>query len=293
MDQVGGSLVARTGLMHKIDSILDNIKNLPPAPQVLPKLLSALTEADSDVDRVVDLIALDPAMTAKLLQTCNSAFYGMDSPVNDTAEAVNRLGFQVVYRTVATVSAAHCLKVSPASGLDAGQFWKHSVITAFAAQYIAEGVGADAGLHFTAALLHDLGKVVLAEGFGNHYRELLSASADAFRLSLEKAAYGADHADVGARLLERWKFSAPLVSAVRFHHDPGAAGEWQRTAACVCLANALAHNLDQSPAGHKSSITAPEAALTILELTAEDLARHRELIIENWTFVEGMCRLQS
>ena len=279
--------------MHKIDSILDNIKNLPPAPQVLPKLLSALTEADSDVDRVVDLIALDPAMTAKLLQTCNSAFYGMDSPVNDTAEAVNRLGFQLVYRTVATVSAAHCLKVSPASGLDAGQFWKHSVITAFAAQYIAEGVDADAGLHFTAALLHDLGKVVLAEGFGKHYNELLVASADSFRLSLEKAAYGADHAEVGARLLERWKFSPALLNAVRYHHDPAVAGDWKRSAACICLANALAHNLDQSPAGHKSPINAPDSALNILNVTPDDLDRHRVLIIENWHFVEGMCQLQS
>lgn len=263
--------------MNNIDELLGSFDFLPPAPQVLPQLLSALAEPDTDLSHVVDLIAFDPGLTAKLLQTCNSAFFARSRPVDDVAEAVNRLGFQSVYRTVAVVAGAHCLRPAQTSGIDLEQLWRHSVITAFAAQFVAEDIQAESGMMFTAGLLHDLGKVVLAAA---EARGRLAAGhcTEDF------------HADIGARLLHRWKFSAPLSLSVRFHHQPSGAGQHLKLAACIALANELAHHHDQ-PQTTDASLNGYENPLSILELNAPDLDRYRGRLEENVQFVETMCRI--
>ena len=165
---------------------------------------------------------------------------------------------------------------------------------AFAAQFVAEDIGDDSGLVFTAGMLHDLGKVVLAEAFKGDYARLVAETRKTGTpvVEREKASYGLDHAEVGARLLERWQFSAPLVASVRFHHDPppAAAANAERFAACVNLADALAHSSAQDQA---ISSLGPDAALKILGLAQEDLSRYRERIKENLEFVEAMCRLRG
>ena len=144
-----------------IDRLLDQIDRLPPAPRVLPRVLSALSDTETDVNQVVDLVAIDTILTAKLLRACNSVFFGSSQPVDDVSEAVQRLGFQTVCRTVAAISGAHCLKSSGADGPHADRLWRHSVTAAFAAQFIAQDAALDSALLFTAGILHDLGKVIL------------------------------------------------------------------------------------------------------------------------------------
>src|SRR6185503_9265336 len=112
--------------MDKIDKFLDTVHTLPASPRPLPELLRALTEVDSDITRVTDLIAVDPALTAKLLKTCNSAFFGLARPADDVAEAVSRLGFRTVYRVVSAVRCAYLLRPATASyGIHADTLWRH------------------------------------------------------------------------------------------------------------------------------------------------------------------------
>src|SRR6266436_755755 len=142
--------------MDKIDKLLAGVENLPLSPNPLPQLFNALTDTESDRSQVVDLISFDPGLTAKLLQTCNSALFGRPELVNDVAEAVDRLGFQMVYRVVAVVKGTQVLRPSKKSyGVEPGKLWRHSVQSAFAAQFIAEDVGAESGLFFTAGLFRD------------------------------------------------------------------------------------------------------------------------------------------
>jgi len=255
--------------MKSIDELLRSFDFLPPAPQILPQLLSALAEPDTDLSRVVDLIAFDPALTAKLLQTCNSAFFARSRPVDDVAEAVNRLGFQAVYRTVAVVAGAHCLRPTEAKGLDPESLWRHSVTTAFAAQFIAEDVQVEGGMLFTAGLLHDIGKIVLAAAAAR-------GRWDASVVSPRPGANGQDtlHAEVGAKLLEFWKFSAPLSASVRFHHNPAEGGQWTRLAACLALANQLSHHLEP-PERDKNGLNGCQQPLEVLHLSETNLQRYQ------------------
>jgi putative nucleotidyltransferase with HDIG domain len=280
-----------------IDRFLDAGEDLPPAPATLPQLLQALQQADSDLGPVVDMIAFDPALTAKVLRTCNSALLGRSAPVNDVAEAVARLGFRTVYRVVAAVNVSATLGPSGQYGLDVAALWRHCVTVAFAAQFIAEEARVDSGLLFTAGLLHDVGKVVLARAFKQDYSRLISDKTQTPKeiVLKERLCFKLDHAELGGGLLERWKFSPEFALCVRFHHNPAAAGDAQRPAACLNLADILAHSQSDNKDEERLKILKlePQSALSILELTEDHVARHRDRIRENLEFVEAMSRLRS
>ena len=157
--------------MDIIRKHLDKVDVLPLSPALLPKLLPKLSDVDTNFDEVVEIIALDPSLTSKLLQICNSAYFGQESEVNSVAEAVSRVGYQSVYLLVAMINGSGCFPHPAPVGVDAVKLWRHSVLTAFHAKFLGESIDADGALLFTAGLLHDLGKVILAQ-------EQLPAAAD-------------------------------------------------------------------------------------------------------------------
>jgi putative nucleotidyltransferase with HDIG domain len=276
-----------------IDTLLDQVERLPPVPRVLPRLLSALSDPETDLTQIVELVAVDTVLTAKLLRACNSACFGMSRPVNDVSEAVNRLGFQTVYRTVAAVSGASCFKSPEPGEPDADRLWRHSVTTAFAAQFVAEDAGLDGSMLFTAGILHDLGKIVLpgAQVEAGEPSADGTEEANGDILRWELATYGFSHAEVGGRMLERWHFSDELAASVKCHHNPETGGKASRFAACVCLADTLAHHLDNQSATQLSSSPEAHSALEILGLAEDQLRCYDDRVRENLQFVEGMCRL--
>ncbi len=149
--------------MEKIRKLLDSVEVLPLSPALLPKLLPKLSDVDTNFDEVVEIIAFDPALTAKLLQICNSAFFGHESEVTTVAEAVNRVGYQAVYLLVAMINGSNCFPCPSPAGVDAGKLWQHSITTAFNTKFVAESAGLDGNQLFTAGLLHDIGKVILGQ----------------------------------------------------------------------------------------------------------------------------------
>ena len=278
--------------MDKLDQVLNGVDRLPPAPQLLPRLLSALADIDADLSQVVDIITFDPSLTAKLLQVCNSAVYAGVERVNNVTEAVNRLGLRTVYRIVATVMGTQSFQRSSTfSGPEAKLLWRHSVTSAFASQFIAEDVGADSGLLFTAGLLQEVGRVVLAQVFKEKCALPKPADQGPVTLEEEQAFYGVNHAELGGRLLQRWNFSHHLIKAVQFHHQPAAAGEDAPLAACVSLGDAVASGTAGHAPGQITSEAAP--AMEILRLTVNHLPRYADRIRENLEYVEAMCRLQT
>lgn len=262
--------------MERVDEYIQKTKSLPPAPQVLPKLLDLLKQTDIDNDKVVRLVTFDAALTAKILQVCNSAHYGGSSQVADVNEAIMRMGFGEVFRIVASVVSESALGGSqPGYGLKRGELWEHSAVTALAAQVIARDRGLDENQAFTAGLLHDLGKIVLAGVLEGGYARLVeeTESRNHSLQEAERELLGTDHAEVGGRLLQKWNFPEALVACVRWHHDPGAAGEHQKLAACIYLANLTAAFTGHS-FGHQSfAVRGRGEALSILDLKTDALEK--------------------
>jgi putative nucleotidyltransferase with HDIG domain len=258
--------------MERIDEFIRKAKTLPPAPKVLPELMSLLQQSDVDNDKVVRLVTFDPALTMKILQVCNSAAFAGSDSVADLNEAVMRIGFGEVFRILAAILSEQALSGTQAGyGLEQGELWDHSAITAIAAQTIARDRGLDQNLAFTAGLLHDIGKIVLATALEGAYSKLVEETEAKGHslLEAEKLVLGADHAEVGGRLLEQWKFPAPLVASVTWHHDPIKANTHQPMAACVYLANLIAGFTGHSYGYQAFAVKGRDEVMDILGLKAD------------------------
>lgn len=277
--------------MKELDDFINKVKHLPPAPRVLPELLALLKKDDVDTDRVVQVIAYDPSLTAAVLQLCNSAFYAPASRIGDLNQAVTWLGFRQVYQLVTAIVGSRTL--GPAQkgyGIDKGELWQHSVAAAVAAQLLARKVGEDESVVFTATLLHDIGKIVLSEALEHIYTKLIEDSEQKQHslLEAEKALLGVQHAEIGGRLLTRWKFPDTIVSSVWFHHQPKGASPHHRLAALVYLGNLIAHFLGHSYGHQALALRGRADALEILQISPDTLPQHMIETVEQLALVNAM-----
>jgi len=282
--------------MQAIDDYINSVRFLPAAPRVVPELMKLLNQTDVDSSKVVKLVSFDPALTANVLRICNSAYFGAATPTSDLQEAVTRLGFQQVYQLVAAATGARMLGAAqPGYGFDQGELWKHSVAVAVTAQLMAKKLGDDENLVFTAALLHDIGKIILSQALQSVYPKLVKETEinQQSLLESEKKILGVQHAEVGARLLERWKFPPSIVSAVWFHHTPKGAGKHQRLAAYVYMADMIAHFMGHGYGHMAFALRGRSDALTILGITSESIPQFLMESFDQINTVEALFTLAA
>lgn len=278
--------------MVELDDYINRIKRLPPAPQLLPELIALLGQPNIDSSRVVRLIMYDPALTATVLQLCNSSALASASPVVHLDEAVVRLGFEQIYQLVAATLGARALAASKGTAIDAGQLWRHSVTTAVAAQMIARDLEDDPNLAFTAGLLHDIGKIIISQGSEQAYGPLLKEveTNQYSLLEAEKRVLGVQHSELGGRLMARWKFPLRLVSGVWFHHHPAAAQPHQKVAAFVYLGNLIAYLLGNGYGHQAVGLRGRAEALDILKLDPDSLPRYMLSTYSEFNAINRLCQ---
>jgi len=260
---------------RQIDIFLSTIDYLPPAPQILLKLLPLLANPDTECNHIVELIRFDASLTAKILQTSNSAALAPSQRTSDLFAAVTSLGFREVYRLVAVVTGLSVLRVGRNTyGINGQYFWRHSATTAIASQLLAAECGEDENVAFTAGLLHDLGKIILAQKFMEEYSRVVAQAFNEQRPvhDLEQELLGMQHSEVGGRLLALWNFSDNVISAVTFHHQPEIAiPPYQRLGAIVCVSDRIAHILENEEAGARNPLPSCEEGFALLQISENDL----------------------
>jgi putative nucleotidyltransferase with HDIG domain len=212
---------------------------------------------------------------------------GLPEPVDHLSDAVSRLGFNEIYRLVAVVVGKGTLGTAQQGyGMLTGELWRHSVVTAVAAKILALTLGQDENLAFTAALLHDIGKLVLSPAVANSYPGMARAiglTGSSF-LEAEKNIIGVEHAEVGGRLLAQWSFPENLVQAVWHHHDPIQARPYEQLAACVHLADMIAHAMGHGHGLQSHAVRGRGEALEILEISPREI---ESLVIETDTALKA------
>jgi putative nucleotidyltransferase with HDIG domain len=260
---------------ERLERYIRSVKHLPPAPKMIVELLPLFRQTDRDLDRIVTLLTHDPAFTGEILKYCNSAHFGGGAHCLDMFEAVTRLGLFEVYRIVIAVSGAHTMSAANAAdGLNVQKMWHHSVVSAVAASVIAEKLGGCIACAFTAGLMHDIGKLVLASTEGRKYSRML-ADAERTRqplVELEQAAFGFDHAALGAHMLTQWSLPHEMIGGVRHHHNLAAADGYRIPAAVVNLADAIAHASDDGFTDPRTTLAKGTESGTLLHLSPEKLA---------------------
>lgn len=221
--------------------ILGEIDTLPSPPATILALNAVLADPNGDIDEVVDAIGDDVAISAKLLQLVNSAFFGLAHRVSSIRQAVTYLGLRTVRDLAVTVETFKAFDTGGPTGRFIASLTEHASATASMARALTSGSVADQQDAFVAGLLHDVGLLALMATMPERLKEL-EAEADAAAVPLaavEADTLGATHADLGAHLLTLWGLPFSVVEAVARHHDaPEVTGPGVGPAHAVFIADA-------------------------------------------------------
>jgi putative nucleotidyltransferase with HDIG domain len=222
---------------EKINRILKEVKAFPGMPTTAAKLMPLLHDPEASTARIEEIVKYDPGLTANLLKLCNSAYFGLPSHVSSVRQAIMLLGWKRLLQLVMTMCMSALMK-KPISGYDLpqGELWRHSVAASVGADVLVKSLGlGSADEVFTAALLHDVGKIVLGEFVQQELAAIQEMVAKGITFEVaEFIVIGTNHAEVGARILKAWALPGELVNAVSWHHDP-------EKCADACLVSDVVH----------------------------------------------------
>ncbi len=234
-----------------LSRMVGGLGELPSAPRVYGALTLALKDPEAPLERIGSIVEQDVAISAKVLQLVNSAFFGLARSVNSVSDAVVYLGVNILESLVIKAEAFRVFRPGDrVQGFSIDEFDAHSHFTARIARTLSQPKYlSDSAV--VGALLHDIGKLVLATRVPKRFAEALRTAKER-ELPLhrvEAEIFGVTHAEIGAYLLSLWGLPTFVTEAVAHHHDPARVPHQTFDAVtAVYVANLLAHEVSQSPA---------------------------------------------
>jgi putative nucleotidyltransferase with HDIG domain len=230
--------------MPNINKIIKQVKHLQPIPAMVHRVLETTADPESDLQDLVKLVEHDISITANVLKVCNSAHFGLPVKVDSIQRAITLIGYQKLVELVLEQTLGGNLQQSQEGyGLEKGELWKQSVAAAKVARNLAERrqMGNISAL-YTAALLKDIGKVVLHEYVGkqlDNIQRKVTSKGISF-LEAEKACIGMDHAALGGIIAREWGFNSHLIYMIENHHLNDSAARLDAATTAIYLADMVA-----------------------------------------------------
>jgi HD-like signal output (HDOD) protein len=214
------------------DTIISLGNKLAPAVATFGRLRELLQDPEAELDEIIKLIRLDPALTFHVVRLSNSVIFGIREPTECLNVAVGRVGLGELLRLVALAATQHvCQRDLRMYRLSASRLWENSVATAAAAELLAERAGREAGLTYAAGLLRTLGRVILD---GAATREVYPGEAEwPCVADWEKKTFGITALEVTTEMLAHWRFPGDMIAAIRGHANPLADPEASNAGACL------------------------------------------------------------
>ncbi|NTV51471.1 MAG: HDOD domain-containing protein [Candidatus Firestonebacteria bacterium] len=227
---------------------LNEITSLMPMPISSVRMAEMVSDPGSTIQQFTRVIELDQALTVDILRWANSAFSGPETRIDTVRDAVVRLGTANILKLA--VGQHLVASFSPSlSQTDYGEneLWRHSVASALAVEGLSEiSPVRIPGLGFTAALIHDVGKLILCRRLGyDNLQEMIREIVDEKNVSgveAERTFLQTDHAEIGGAIVRHWKFSEEMAGAIENHHRHDMEGGVLLDA--VVAGDVLAHSLD-------------------------------------------------
>ena len=232
-------------MKDQIDIILADINKLPPMSNVVMRVMTLIQDPAVSIHDLANEISKDPAITASIIKLSNSAYYRASKPIRTVQESLMTLGIKTVKEIILLTASKKILnKDLPGYQLEAESMWLHSLVVAELSARIAiqKKTGIPKDLAFTSGLLHDIGKVILAQFFPSKILEIkpeLKTSKLSFT-EIERKYFGYDHQEVGMKALQTWNFPEELKEVVAYHHNPDQAKNFQKLVSVVHVANQIA-----------------------------------------------------
>lgn len=252
--------------------LIDAVDQLPPIAGVMRRLLAVLQDPNSDVDDICRLVRVDTALVAQVLRLANSPAYARAERVSSLEQAVQQVGINEVTRLVSALGARQLFsRQLDLYKISAPLLWLHTLGVAVGAEIVATHYLTDAGAAYLAGMLHMIGMVALDRA--GTQRQVAARPTTTPLPDWERETFGADNAEIAARVLQHWNFPEEMGRAVSQRYVPPTSETVSHPDAVLFLASCLAERV---PAG-----LPPEAGM--FRLTPEQLAAlglNRELFSE-------------
>ena len=205
-----------------LDKIVATVGSLPAAPSVVATAMSLTSRQDSSISEISRVLSSDQSLAAKVLKLSNSSYYGRVKEVTTLNEAILVLGILAVRSLIVATSAYSMFDVGDENGPEM-KLWRHSLSTAVAARQFATHIGHPQKEEiFVAALMHDIGKLVLMIKLPDLYSKVIGEveenASSFYRIESEVLQF--THCDVASMLLGQWSFPRNLIRPIYRHHTP-------------------------------------------------------------------------
>jgi len=281
--------------MLDITSIIKKIDSLKPIPQVAHKIMLIVEDPESSLPDLSKVIGYDSAVTANLLKVANSAYFGRPGKFDSIHQAIVYLGMDHVVDLILLASGADNLKPEQTGyDLGKGDLWKYSVLSALIARELAENMGiGKTHLIFTAALLKDIGKVILDQYVGDAFEEINTMVVEqnlTFR-EAEKQVIGIDHAELGGMVAKSWNFSPEMVEIIQNHHQPQKSSICEIESSIVYLADTICMMMGIGGGLDGLAYRFHEEVVKRLEFTERDLQEIMAMFGEKLQHVESLVSM--
>jgi putative nucleotidyltransferase with HDIG domain len=273
------------------------VRNLPTPSPVLLRIENVLQNPEASPSEIAEVIRLDPAITSKVIRLANSAYVGVSRTVSTLQNAVILLGSERVHSLVLASELLNSVKIKFPLLFTLDKFWLHSVTTALIAEAIANHLRrsevVDENEVFIAALLHDIGKLVIAQLLPDALREAHTKSKQNCLPYWKSEDPELCHTNAGKYLAEHWSFPAILTSAIHKHHEPESAGVHSMIVSIIHIADVTAHMIGRSTIDDEVSPEVSNFALEKVALSQEGFRVIAVRAIEDKKKVDSLLEMFS
>lgn len=235
---------------------LEKLYRLPPMPAIAVKILHLVTDPDSSVGDLAEVIECDPSLAAQIMRYSRSALFNYQGEIRSVQEAVNIvLGFERVAHIAMGVAASKAFDIPKDGPLGLDAFWKHTLYAATLCQKMAQNLpasaGVDPGLAYLVGLLHNFGLLLVGHLFPPEFcmlNKLREANPELSMSAIEKQVFGMGgaqdlialgHGTIGGILLRMWNLPEEVVKSAAMHQTVGYEGDCQNYVQLIQLANCL------------------------------------------------------
>lgn len=272
--------------MHNLESLLEQSDNLPSLPEIYVRVSELLESDTSTAHQIGAAVQTDIALTTKLLKMINSAYYGVPNEVTSISQAVSLLGRQLLKEVLMGSVLSVVFSGMDIANFSVRDFWRHSIKTAIIARHLAMQNAhiIDHEAFFTAGLLHDTGRLILARVASDELAEIDGLmkvdGMDVVELETEKL--GVSHTEVGAALMRKWGMPGMLTQCVEKHHEVEHLGPFAIDTGIVYLANKLSKHEPASDDDEMESILSTITNWDKTGCTLEQITIACQLADEQW-----------
>jgi putative nucleotidyltransferase with HDIG domain len=215
----------------ELETYLKEVRDIPAMPHVAAEVVRVVEQGDVSAVGLRRIIERDPGIAARVLKVANSALYGFTRQIDTLDHALALLGLHAVRNLVL---AASLRQVFARFGLMEKLLFEHSTTCGPVARRLARELscGAEPEEAFVAGLLHDLGKIVLANSHRTEYEAVVARTYNQ-RIGFveaERAAFGFHHGELGGEVARRWQLAPIHEQVIRYHHEPQLFGDLEPAA---------------------------------------------------------------